>query len=100
MRPSHPQLIDSYRLLLDSATATAQDAGPGRFAIDTESFDSLLQAASYGAQVLDSAAQRAREAPPVPPSAEEPIPQEGAGSGGKARETQVRAPYITTLFSC
>ena len=91
--------MDSYQLILDTSNTFNEDPARGHYAFNPDSLERMLQAASYSAQMLDSAAKRAAEAPPVPPPTEEqPLPpapvqtQEGDVSGGKAR--QVRLPSI------
>ena len=60
----------------------------------------MLQAASFGAQALDSATKRARDGPPVPPSTDEPVPEEGDGSGGKPRQVRTRcSPPVYPLLT-
>ncbi|KAF7798570.1 hypothetical protein EIP86_009792 [Pleurotus ostreatoroseus] len=82
------KLMDSYRLVIDSANAFAADTGQARHASVTEDLERMLQAAALGAQALDAAVKRVAEVPPAPPSNDQPPPpDEGDGSGGKSRQT-------------
>lgn len=76
------QLIESYRLLIDSANAMGSDPVQAR----PETLERMLQAASYGAQALDAAAKRV--ASDIPPEARE---REGDVKEGVGNVVQVRS---------
>ncbi|KAI0825750.1 hypothetical protein BC629DRAFT_1578389 [Irpex lacteus] len=96
--PRPPLLIESYRLIIDSSTAIGADTGAGRHGGYADAMERMLQAATYGAQALDAAAQRAacdlaqqrpQPPPPLPTNGGERSHEEGDGGAGKARQTNV-----------
>ncbi|RDX48137.1 hypothetical protein OH76DRAFT_677417 [Lentinus brumalis] len=78
------KLLDSYRLIIDSTNAIAYEATPARPPPPADTLERMLQAATYGAQVLDAAAKRAVAEPPRPPA--DRSPDEGDDDGNQARQ--------------
>ncbi|KAI0339410.1 hypothetical protein BDW22DRAFT_1431680 [Trametopsis cervina] len=84
------KLVESYRLIIDSSKAIGADTGTGRHGGYAEMLERMLQAATYGAQALDSATKRSTsELPRAPPTDGERPHEEGDGGAGKARQSNV-----------
>ena len=81
---------------MDTTTAIQYEATPARPPPPPEALERMLQAASYGAQVLDAAAKRVIPEPPRPP-ADRP-PEEGEGDAAAARSRQVRHVRLPSAF--
>ncbi|KAI0741657.1 hypothetical protein C8Q80DRAFT_1123498 [Daedaleopsis nitida] len=95
------QLVESYRLILDSATTLTYEANPARSS-PAETIERMLQAAAYGAQVVDAVAKRAvPEQEPSHPAAIRP-PEEGEGDGNRARQGDGGQPAVEgqTCLGC
>ncbi|KAI0698375.1 hypothetical protein BC835DRAFT_667746 [Cytidiella melzeri] len=89
------KLIESYRLIIDSSNAIGADTGAGRqHGGYAETLERMLQAATYGAQALDSATKRsACDMAPRPPQPPPPLLTNGERSheegDGKSRKPNV-----------
>lgn len=83
----HTQLVDSYRLIFDSASALSYEVTPARPPPPAETIERMLQAATYGAQVLDAAAKRVVPEPPRP-TAPDRNSEEDDGEGNRARQVR------------
>lgn len=53
------QLKESFQLILDTSQTLMVDPAHGRPGVSAEGLERMLQAATYGAQALDSANKRA-----------------------------------------
>ncbi|KAI1793477.1 hypothetical protein LXA43DRAFT_1000891 [Ganoderma leucocontextum] len=80
------KLLESYRLIMDTTTAIQYEATPARPPPPQETLERILQAASYGAQVLDAASKRSMPEPPRPP-VDRPS-EEGEGDAARGRQSE------------
>ncbi|KAH8104069.1 hypothetical protein BXZ70DRAFT_1005619 [Cristinia sonorae] len=85
------KLLDSYRLIIDSANVMGNDSSQPR----PETLERMLQAASYGAQALDAAAKRV--ASDVPPETRE---QEADVADSAAKVPQKAESHPTEGQTC
>ncbi|KAI0731400.1 hypothetical protein C8Q76DRAFT_835016 [Earliella scabrosa] len=85
------KLVDSYRLIFDSASALSYEVTPARPPPPAETIERMLQAATYGAQVLDAAAKRVVPEPPRP-TAPDRNSEEDDGEGNRARQGENQQP--------
>lgn len=76
--------MESYRLLIDSASAISNDHSQAR----PETLERMLQAASYGSQALDAAAKRVAS-----DMSQEAREREGDGADGAGKALQVRLTH-------
>ncbi|KAI0357992.1 hypothetical protein OH77DRAFT_1421250 [Trametes cingulata] len=85
------KLLESYRIIIDSANALAYEATQPRAAATAETIERMRQAASYGAQALDAAAKRIAPEPPRPqtgaPGADRAA-EEGEGDAARTRQSE------------
>nr|VWP02131.1 Succinate-semialdehyde dehydrogenase (EC [Ganoderma boninense] len=85
------KLLESYRLIMDTTTAIQYEATPARPPPAPEALERMLQAASYGAQVLDAAAKRTIPEPPRPPVDRPPEESEGDAAASRGRPRHLHA---------
>ena len=92
----YAQLVESYRLIFESANAfTYESATPARPPPPAETLERMLQAATYGAQVLDAAAKRfTPEQQPRPPTAADRAPEEDDGEAGRTRQVRFTSARV------
>jgi hypothetical protein len=88
-------LLDSYRLIIDSSDAFSDEAlsTPGR-PPPSETVERMLQSASYGAQMLESATLLQTGSPDTRPPVEPDVDGDKEGDNGTASTSkrQVRSP--------
>ena len=77
------QLLESYRLIIDTASAIQYETTPARPPPPPETLERMFQAAAYGAQALDAASKRVAPEPPRPPVDRPPEDAERDASGGR-----------------
>ncbi|KAI0369111.1 hypothetical protein BV20DRAFT_411107 [Pilatotrama ljubarskyi] len=99
------KLLESYRIIIDSANALAYEATQPRAAAAAETIERMRQAASYGAQALDAAAKRIAPEPPRPPAgtgaqgAADRTAEEGEGDAARGRQVRVTAAQLARRHS-
>lgn len=71
-------------MLLDSTNAIAYEPSPARPPPAAETLERMLQAATYGAQVLDAATKRVLAEPPRPPA--DRSSDDGDGDANRGRQ--------------
>ncbi|KIP04965.1 hypothetical protein PHLGIDRAFT_175837 [Phlebiopsis gigantea 11061_1 CR5-6] len=97
--PAHVQgldydkLVESYRVVLESANAIAMGGSAGRGDGAVENVEQMLRSAIYGRDMLDAAAQRSASEASFAASAAAEHPTEGGDAGaGNSRQVGVSRP--------